>query len=173
MQEVINLVDKGGKRIGSMEKIEAHKRAVLHEAFSIFVFDSDGRLLLQRRALGKYHSGGLWTNTCCSHARVGEDLTEAVNRRLQEEMGFKTKLQEVYQFTYKVNFDNGLSEHEYDHVFVGRYIGPVNPDPEEVADFKWISKEELLQDINVHPEHYTYWMNEIFRDAKILQYFDA
>lgn len=136
MQEIINTVDEAGNRIGSLEKIEAHVKGVLHEAFSIFIFNSQNKLLLQKRAEKKYHSGGLWTNTCCGHARVGESLHNAATRRLNEEMGITTPIKEVFHFTYKASFSNGLTEHEFDHVFIGYYNDLIKPNPDEADDCK-------------------------------------
>lgn len=161
MAEIINTVDSTGNRGGEMEKLAAHQQGVLHEAFSIFIFNKLGELLLQQRAIGKYHSGGLWTNTCCSHARVGENISTAVHRRLQEEMGFDTELEEVFTFTYKVAFDNGLTEHEFDHVFIGNYEGEIKPDADEVESYKWVNIAKLKGYIEHHPEKYTYWLKII------------
>ena len=136
MEQVI-LVDEKDKEIGLEEKIKAHKEGKLHRAFSVFVFNQKGEMLLQRRALTKYHSGGLWTNTCCSHPRKGEDVDKAASRRLKEEMGFSCGLKEVFSFIYKTGFDNGLMEHEFDHVFVGAYESEPKINPEEVAEYKW------------------------------------
>jgi isopentenyl-diphosphate delta-isomerase len=158
MTENIILVDEKDNVIGTEEKIKIHQEGKLHRAFSIFIFNSNGELLLQRRAKSKYHSGGLWTNTCCSHQREGESLEEAIHRRLKEEMGFDCELKEAFTFTYKVKFDNGLSENEYDHVFMGRYEGEPNPNPEEVDEWKWIKLEELKQDTQENPDNYTYWL---------------
>lgn len=163
-EEMVILVDRQDNEIGSMEKLEAHEKAVLHRAFSVFIFNSRGELLLQQRAHHKYHSPGLWTNTCCSHQRAGESNLEAGKRRLKEEMGMECPLQDVFWFIYKAKFDNGLTEHELDHVLVGNSdLDPViNED--EVADFKWISLEDLKQDIEAQPEQYTEWFKIIFRE---------
>jgi len=158
MTEKVILVDKNDKEIGIGEKLRTHKEGKLHRAFSIFVFNSNGELLLQRRAKSKYHSGGLWTNTCCSHPRVGEALREAVHRRLKEEMGFDCELKEAFTFAYKVKFDNGLFENEYDHVFIGKFDGKPKPNPEEIDEWKWIDLEELKNDIKGNPSNYTYWL---------------
>ncbi len=157
MEEVI-LVDENDKQIGTEEKIQAHKESKLHRALSVFILNSQGKMLLQRRAKSKYHSPGLWTNACCSHPRPGEKTHDAATRRLQEEMGFSCKLSEAFSFTYMIKFDNGLSEHEYDHVFVGVYDKEPMPNPDEVDSWKWISLPELKSDIEKHPEHYTYWL---------------
>ena len=160
MEEVI-LVDENDKQIGVSEKIKAHKEGKLHRAISVFVMNSKDELLLQKRAKNKYHSGELWTNTCCSHPKPGESTKDAAMRRLEEEMGFSCQLTEAFNFTYKVKFDNGLSEHEYDHVFVGRFDGKPKPNPDEVEDWKWIVSEKLRNDIVKHPENYTYWLKAV------------
>ena len=165
MSEMVILVDEQDNQIGTEEKIRAHEMAQLHRAFSIFIFNTSGEMLLQQRARSKYHSGGLWTNACCSHPRPGEDIEQAAHRRLEEEMGFDCVLKKVFHFIYKVELDHGLTEHEFDHVFVGKYIGPINPNPQEVENFKWISIDDLKSDIAHRPEHYTVWfkiaLNEI------------
>lgn len=160
--EKVILVDKNDNQLGLMEKIEAHKKAILHRAFSIFILNDSNELLMQKRGLNKYHSPGLWTNTCCSHPRNGEDVLEAGIRRLKEEMGIVTKLQALLSFIYKVEFDNGLTEHEFDHVLIGKY----NKDPIinelEVCDWKWIDLDLLRKDILDNPEIYTVWFKIIF-----------
>jgi isopentenyl-diphosphate delta-isomerase len=158
MPEYILTVDENDNVTGKEEKIKTHREGRLHRAFSIFVFNSKGELLLQKRAKSKYHSSGLWTNTCCSHQRAGENLEEAVHRRLKEEMGFDCELKEAFTFTYRVKFDNGLSENEYDHVFFGKFDGKPEPNPKEVDDWKWVSLEELRKDIQKNPDDYTYWL---------------
>jgi len=158
MPEYILTVDENDNVIGKEEKLKAHQEGKLHRAFSLFVFNSKGKLLLQRRAKSKYHSGGLWTNTCCSHQRDGETLEKAIHRRLKEEMGFDCELKEAFTFTYRVKFDDGLSENEYDHVFFGKFDGKPEPNPEEVDDWKWVSLEELRKDIQKNPDDYTYWL---------------
>jgi len=159
MSEVI-LVDENDNVIGTGEKIKTHQEGKLHRAFSIFVFNSKGQLLLQRRAKSKYHSGGLWSNTCCSHPSPGESLEEAVHRRLKEEMGFDCELRGIFSFTYKVKFDDDLFENEYDHVFIGKFDGNPNPNPEEVDEWKWIDLEELKKGIRENPDNYTYWLKQ-------------
>ncbi len=157
MEEKIILVDGDDREVGIMEKMEAHREGKLHRAFSIFVFNRQEQLLLQKRAKTKYHSGGLWTNTCCSHPRKGESLEEAAHRRLKEEMGFDCRLEEVFRFAYRVEFDNGIIENELDHVFVGRFDGVPVPNPSEADDWKWVSIDELRKDIKKNPSNYTYW----------------
>jgi len=136
MEQVV-LVNELDHEIGLMEKMEAHEKALLHRAFSVFVFNAKGELLLQQRAFEKYHSGGLWTNTCCSHPRPNETVLDAANRRLMEEMGFQTPLQKVFDFIYQAAFSNGLTEHEFDHVFIGHYEGEILPDPQEVHAYEY------------------------------------
>ena len=172
MQENINLVNITGERIGSVEKMEAHVKGLLHEAFSIFVFNNKGEMLLQRRALSKYHSGGLWTNTCCSHPRVGEILEEAVHRRLVEEMGFDCELERVGDFVYKAEgLIGGLTEHEFDYVFVGEVDGvKITPNPEEVEEYKWVKVADLKADLKNNPENYTAWFKLILSESS--KFFD-
>jgi isopentenyl-diphosphate delta-isomerase len=154
----IILVDEKDREVGEGEKLEVHRKGLLHRAFSIFIFNSRGELLLQKRAEGKYHSGGLWTNTCCSHPRAGENLEDAAHRRLKEEMGFDCPLREAFSFVYKARFGNGLTEHELDHVFIGHYDRNPKPNPEEYEGWKWISLGELKEDVTKNPEKYTYWL---------------
>ena len=161
-QEHVILVNESDEPQGTMEKIEAHEKALLHRAFSVFVFNDNKELMLQQRALHKYHSPGLWTNTCCSHQRMGEDSLSAGVRRLREEMGFETQLEFKGSFIYKAPFDNGLTEHELDHILIGHYNGTPQINPEEVASWRWISMDDLKTDINTHPELYTVWFKIIF-----------
>lgn len=161
-EEQVILVDENDKQIGLMPKMEAHEKALLHRAFSVFVFNSENELMIQQRAEHKYHSPGLWTNTCCSHQREGESNLEAGKRRLQEEMGFTTDLEEVMSFIYKAPFDNGLTEHEFDHIMIGYYNDVPNINPDEVADWKWMTLEAIKEDMKVHPEIYTAWFKIIF-----------
>jgi len=160
MSEHILLVDENDKEVGIGEKIKTHQEGKLHRAFSIFIFNSKGQLLLQRRAKSKYHSGGLWTNTCCSHPRAEEDIEKAVHRRLKEEMGFGCELKEIFSFIYKVKLDNNLFEHEYDHVFTGKFDGEPIPNPEEADGWKWVDVEELKNDIKENPDAYSYWLKK-------------
>jgi isopentenyl-diphosphate Delta-isomerase len=151
------LVDEQDRPTGTMEKMEVHEKAILHRAFSIFIFNDKGEILLQKRAGKKYHSGGLWTNTCCSHPQPGEDTLTAAKKRLREEMGFSTSLNKAFTFIYKAPFENGLTEHEYDHVFTGNFTGLINPDPDEVEDYCYQSLDELKQSLQTHPHHFTEW----------------
>lgn len=165
MQEVL-LVDSNDTPSGQMEKMEAHRKGLLHRAFSVFVFNDQQQLLLQQRALGKYHSGGLWTNTCCSHPTPNESLEVCGERRLVEEMGFSTPLTRLFAFEYRVELDNELIEHEYDHVLTGQYNGVVQPNSEEVMDFKWISWSALEEEMAARPETFTSWFRIIFDEHR-------
>lgn len=162
MEEKVILVDSNDKQIGLMPKMEAHEKAVLHRAFSVFIMNHEGEIMLQQRAANKYHSPLLWTNTCCSHQRDGESNIQAGRRRLKEEMGFETDLKEVFSFTYKAPFDNGLTEHEYDHVMVGNYDEAPKINPQEVNDWKWMLPSAIKEDISLNPEDYTAWFKIIF-----------
>lgn len=161
-EERVILVNEKDEPIGLMPKMEAHEKALLHRAFSVFILNENNEIMLQQRAAHKYHSPLLWTNTCCSHQREGELNTEAGRRRLQEEMGFSVPLKELFSFIYKAPFDNGLTEHEFDHVMIGYYNDEPEINPEEAADWKWMGTEEIKKDINLHPELYTEWFKIIF-----------
>tara|TARA_R110002050_G_scaffold286121_3_gene436441 strand:- start:44120 stop:44653 length:534 start_codon:yes stop_codon:yes gene_type:complete len=161
-EEHVILVNELNEQIGTMAKMEAHEKAVLHRAFSVFVMNNKGETMLQQRAAHKYHSPLLWTNTCCSHQRVGESNIDAGKRRLQEEMGFVTELEELFSFIYKAPFDNGLTEHELDHVMIGSYTKNPIINMEEVADWKWMKPEAIKIDISQHPDNYTAWFKIIF-----------
>lgn len=160
MEEVI-LVDENDNAIGTMEKLEAHRRGVLHRAFSILVFNSKGQVLLQKRSIKKYHSGGLWTNTCCSHPQPGEDMDSAMRRKLKQEMGFEASPVFSHKFIYKVNLENDLTEHEYDHVYVARYDGDPEINQDEVEDWRFEDLPALRQSIEKNPEKFTYWFKLI------------
>jgi len=162
MEEQVILVNEKDEKIGLMPKMEAHEKGVLHRAFSVFIFNESNQLLLQQRAFGKYHSPGLWTNTCCSHQRDGETSLEAGKRRLKEEMGFTAPLRETTSFIYKAPFDNGLTEHELDHILIGNFSGLPEINEDEVASWKWMSLEAVKEDIAVQPEQYTAWFKIIF-----------
>lgn len=161
-EEYVILVDENDKQIGVMPKLEAHQKARLHRAFSVFIFNDKNELMLQQRSWQKYHSPGLWTNTCCSHQREGETNEEAGKRRLEEEMGFVTDLKESIAFIYKAPFDNGLTEHELDHVLIGKYNGVPVINADEVASWKWMTLEDVKLDMKTHPENYTAWFKIIF-----------
>ncbi|OGZ08524.1 MAG: isopentenyl-diphosphate delta-isomerase [Candidatus Lloydbacteria bacterium RIFCSPHIGHO2_02_FULL_54_17] len=171
MEEQIILVSEKDEPTGSMEKLEAHEKGLLHRAFSIFVRNSAGKFLLQERAKTKYHSGGLWTNTCCGHPQVGEETFAAAHRRLNEEMGFDCPLEESFVFHYTAVLDKGLTENEIDHVFVGNYDGEVRANPKEADGFAWVSREEIEKDISSHPEKYTVWFKVAMEKAKAGGYF--
>jgi isopentenyl-diphosphate delta-isomerase len=156
--EMIMIVDEDDNTVGYEHKTIVHKSGILHRAFSIFIFNSKSELLIQKRAYTKYHSAGLWTNACCSHQRFAESLLVAVHRRLIEEMGFDCHLEELFKFKYNIHFDDcNLQENEYDYVFYGIYDGLINPNTQEVDDYKWVNIEDLLRNISIEPEKYTYW----------------
>jgi len=157
MESQVILVNEQDEAIGVMEKMEAHRKGLLHRAFSVFVLNDAGEMLIHQRALGKYHSGGLWTNACCSHPRPGESVEAAAHRRLFEEMGFDCPLTQLFQFTYRTPFTNGLIEHEYDHVLYGTYNGAVNPDPAEVNDFRYMSITAITRLLEEQPDQFTSW----------------
>ncbi|GGZ81439.1 isopentenyl-diphosphate Delta-isomerase [Algibacter mikhailovii] len=161
-EEKVILVNEQDEQIGLMPKMEAHEKALLHRAFSVFIFNDNNELMLQQRALDKYHSPGLWTNTCCSHQRDGESNLQAGKRRLNEEMGFTVDLKESISFIYKAPFDNGLTEHEYDHVMIGHYNDEPEINPDEVAHWKWMSLEDIKADIALNSNVYTEWFKVIF-----------
>lgn len=161
-EELVILVNENDEKIGLMPKMEAHEKALLHRAFSVFIFNDKNELMLQQRALGKYHTPGLWANTCCSHQRDGETSIEAGKRRLMEEMGFTADLEERTTFIYKAPFDNGLTEHELDHILVGQYNGEPEINSDEVASYKWMKLEDVQDDIGANPEKYTPWFRIIF-----------
>jgi isopentenyl-diphosphate delta-isomerase len=160
MEKVI-LVDELDHEIGVMEKLEAHQKGVLHRAFSIFLFNSKGQLLLQKRAKNKYHSAGLWTNACCSHPLPNESVTDAAYRKLKQEMGIELQTSYVYKFIYKITLENNLVEHEYDYVLKGIYDGEPSINKEEAEDWKYVDLKELQNDIQKNPEAYTHWFKLI------------
>lgn len=170
MEQVI-LVDLEDREMGVMEKMEAHKQAVLHRAFSVFLFNSQGKMLLQQRALTKYHSAGLWTNTCCSHPRPHESLEKAVTRRLFEEMGIETTVSKAFDFIYKAELPDHLTEYEFDHVFVGIYDADVHPNHLEVANFVYQSIEEVSTNLKSYPEKYTVWFKIAF--PKVVEWYQS
>jgi isopentenyl-diphosphate delta-isomerase len=162
VKEKLVLVDEHDNAIGSCEKLEAHQKGILHRAFSIFIFNSKGELLLQKRANSKYHSAGLWTNTCCGHPRSGEDILGAAMRRLKEEMGFSCELTKAFHFTYNEKLENGLIENEYDHVFFGEYNSDPMPDPLEASAWKFVNCDILKKEIKEKPEQFTIWFRLCF-----------
>ena len=163
INEMVILVNEDDHQIGLMEKIEAHKKGILHRAFSVFIFNDSHELLLQKRALNKYHSPGLWTNACCSHPRENESILDASNRRLMEEMGIKTELKPFLAFIYKEQFENGLIEHEFDHVVIGKFNDQPLINSEEVCDWKWVDLDKFYTDINNNSSDYTVWFKIIFK----------
>ena len=162
IEENVILVNHNDEQIGLMPKLEAHEKGVLHRAFSVFILNDKNEIMLQQRAHQKYHSPLLWTNTCCSHQREGESNLEAGSRRLFEEMGINTDLKELFHFIYKAPFDNGLTEHELDHVMIGYYNDEPNINLEEVEDWKWMKIDDVKSDIEKQPEIYTVWFKIIF-----------
>jgi isopentenyl-diphosphate delta-isomerase len=162
LEEVV-LVTENDEQIGTAEKLLAHQQNLLHRAFSIFIHNGQGEVLLQKRALTKYHSGGLWTNTCCSHPKPNEDLLVAGRRRLQEEMGFSTDLAAKFFFVYQADLDNELSEHELDHVLIGEFNGEIIPNPEEASAIKWMPIPDLIRDVDANPNNYTIWLQIIIK----------
>ncbi|MFA8449345.1 MAG: isopentenyl-diphosphate Delta-isomerase [Bacteroidales bacterium] len=163
-KEFVVLVDEKDNDVGVMEKMEAHRKGVLHRAFSIFIFDDNHQMMIHKRALSKYHSPGLWTNACCSHPRKGESLAQATHRRLGEEMGFDCVLKEDFAFKYKADVGQGLIEHEYDHVFIGYFDGKPNINPDEVDSYAWVKIPELIKDIHDFPKKYTPWFKIAFAE---------
>ena len=161
-EEQVVLVDTEDRPIGQMEKMEAHRKGLLHRAFSVFILNNNGELMLQQRAFEKYHSGGLWTNSCCSHPRPGENVLDAGTRRLQEEMGFKVPLEKAFDFIYKADLDNDLVEHELDHVLLGGFSGSPVLNPLEVASYRWISLPAVKAEMEEHPDRFTAWFRICF-----------
>jgi isopentenyl-diphosphate delta-isomerase len=161
-QELIALVNEKDEITGYAEKLDVHTKGLLHRAFSIFVLNSNSELLMQRRSFEKYHSGGLWTNTCCSHMFRDEDFSNSIHRRLKEEMGFDCELQYAFNFHYNVAFNNGLTENELDHVYIGYFNGNPIPNPMEVCEWKWASIDNLRKDILLNEDIYTYWFKIAF-----------
>lgn len=173
IEETVILVDRDDQEIGTMEKMEAHLQGSLHRAFSVFIFNKKGELLLQQRAGGKYHSGGKWTNTCCSHPRPGEVTLKAAHRRLQEEMGIAAELNFVFSFVYRAAIQDDLVENEYDHVFFGVTDALPTPDREEVSSFKYVTMARLAADLKENPGDYTRWLaicfDEVMDHYQLLQ----
>ncbi|MBI2145164.1 isopentenyl-diphosphate Delta-isomerase [Candidatus Woesearchaeota archaeon] len=166
MEEKVILVDAADNQIGTEEKLEAHRQGKLHRAFSTCIFNDKGELMLQKRDSRKYHSGGLWTNTCCSHPRPGEGLLEAAHRRLKEEMGFDCDLKEAFSFVYEAKLDKGLTEHEFNHVIIGQFNGKPILNPLEAEDWRWSTLEELRSDIEANPEKYSFWLKACFKQLE-------
>lgn len=169
-QEQVILVDALDNEMGSMEKMEVHLKGLLHRAFSVFLFNNQGEMLLQKRAADKYHSPGLWTNTCCSHPRPGELVKDAANRRLVEEMGIVANIEHAFHFIYNARLDQGLVEHELDHVYIGTYDGIINPNEQEVSDYLYINMELLKNKIMSAPDDFTAWFKIAF--PKVVAWYD-
>jgi len=167
-EEQLILVDENDLPCGTEGKLKTHKKGLLHRAFSIIIYNKDHKILLQKRAAVKYHSAALWANSCCGHPRVDENDIEAAKRRLHEELGFFCDLSKITEVTYNLPLDNGLYEHEYTHIFAGRYDGDVNPNPDEVSEIKWISLESILEDFKIHPESYARWFQLYLKDSKLI-----
>jgi isopentenyl-diphosphate delta-isomerase len=165
-EERVILVDSDDREVGTAEKLDAHRRGILHRAVSALVFDSAGRQLLQRRAGGKYHSSGLWSNACCSHPRPGESAAEAVARRLGEEMGITVPLLPLLHFTYRAELGDGMVEHEVDHVFIGAFEGSPEPDPAEVSEWRWIAADALDAELALAPEMFTRWFHLVVAEVQ-------
>ena len=163
MEEVV-LVDENDKVLGTKEKIQAHQEGLLHRAFSVLIFNEKNEMLIHKRAADKYHCGGLWTNACCSHPRLNEATIDAAKRRLTEEMGFTCDLKYIDSFIYKVSLNNGLTEHEFDHLYVGKYTGLIEANPKEVEGWKHVSLKEIKKDIEKQPEIYTFWFKNIISE---------
>ena len=164
IEENVVLVDKNDKFIGLMPKMEAHQKGLLHRAFSVFIFNDKNEIMLQKRALNKYHSPGLWTNTCCSHPRNNESIISAGLRRLNDEMGFQTDLKELFNFIYKESFENGLVEYEFDYVLIGSYNNSPKLNLIEAGDWKWMSLDEIKRNVEANPNNYTAWLKIIIND---------
>jgi len=171
LEEEIILVDELDQELGFLSKLEVHQKGLLHRAFSILVFNSNHELLIHQRAFDKYHSAGLWTNTCCSHPRKGESNEQAIHRRLKEEMGFDCELKFIFKFLYQTNFADGLIEHELDHVYIGHSDQIPQVDPKEVNAFRWINQVSLKQEMDQFPERFTFWFKEIILNQQNQFYF--
>ncbi len=165
--EYVILVDEKDKEVGTMEKLQAHREGKLHRAVSVIIFNAKKEMLLQKRATVKYHSANLWSNTCCSHPRPGESNLDAAKRRLYEEMGLRCELQEMFNLTYELKLEDGLTEHEYDHVFAGISNDVPLPDPMEVSDWKYVKTEEIRKQLDEHPERFSGWFHLIFGHINI------
>lgn len=171
IEELLILVNQQDTPIGTMPKLLAHQRGCLHRAFSIFIFNHKNELLIQQRALHKYHSAGQWANSCCSHPRPQEETHDAALRRLNDELGFSTELKHVGEFIYKADVYGGLIEHEYDHLFVGYYDALVIPNPDEVSAIRWVSLDVLDKEIRIHPEKFTPWLKKIWEKYPLLNFY--
>jgi isopentenyl-diphosphate delta-isomerase len=172
-RDKVVLVDENDMIIGEMEKMKAHYEAVLHRAFSIIIFNDEGKMLIQQRALSKYHSPGLWTNACCSHPQLEESYKDGAEERLMAELGFSVSLVEVHNFIYRAEFDNGLTEHEFDRVFLGIYNGDVPYNKDEVEDVKWVDVKELYAHMNDYPHEYTEWFKVLMNENKEINFLNS
>lgn len=159
--EKIIIVDDQDNAVGYEEKLKTHQLGLMHRAFSVLIMNNKREMLIQKRNKDKYHSGGLWANACCSHPRAGEHLDSSIHRRLQEEMGFDCELYKIGHLTYRVEFDNGLIENEYDHVFFGKYDNDPVPDPQEAEDWRWIALDDLYAEVGSEPQNFAFWFKEI------------
>ena len=164
MEELVILVNEKDEVLGEMPKLEAHEKGVLHRAFSVFIFNDAGQMMMQKRADEKYHSPGLWSNTCCSHPRLNETNVEAGERRLQEEMGFTVPLKHIFSFVYRAEFGNGLIEHELDHVLIGQYNEEPKINLNEVGAWDWVEVSELIKDMEEKPERFTFWFKNLMTE---------
>lgn len=165
-KEMIILVNYKDEEVGFEEKMKTHKKALMHRAFSIFIFNNNGEMILQKRAIEKYHCGGMWSNTCCSHPRKGEEVNNAAHRRLKEEIGFDCELIDMFTFHYKVKFNNGLTENEMDHVFLGFYDGKIKLNKKEASDFRWMKVENVEKEIKKNPDEFTVWFKIALKELK-------
>lgn len=156
------LVNEMDHPIGTAEKMEAHRKGLLHRAFSVFIFDNTGRMLLQKRAKEKYHGGDLWTNACCSHPSANDEIKNSAEIRLHEELGFTTSLKKIFEFKYRAEVENDLIEHEYDHVFAGEYNGSIHPNPNEVSDYCYKDISEIKKSLAENPSQFTFWFKMAF-----------
>lgn len=170
VNELLILVDEDDNEVGTLDKVSVHQKGLLHRAFSVFIFNSKGDLLLQQRADEKYHSPGLWSNTCCSHPGKGEELATAVTRRLQEEMGMEVATQFQFSFIYRTEFEDGLKEHEFDHVYFGRTDDLPKPNASEVKDWKYLNLQKLEEEIGSNPQNYTAWLKICL--AEVMKHFE-
>lgn len=165
MKEQLILVDEQDNETGTLDKLSVHEKGLLHRAFSVFVFNSKSELLLQQRADGKYHSGGLWSNTCCSHPIMGEEVLKTIQRRIKDEMGIQCEAEFKFKFIYKMAFENGLTEHELDYVYFARSDETPRPNPEEVKGWKYINLQELINNISSEPQDYSVWLKVCLPDV--------
>jgi isopentenyl-diphosphate delta-isomerase len=171
MIERVILVDTNNEQVGTMEKMEAHRKGLLHRAFSIFIFNSEGKMLLHQRAHDKYHCGGMWTNAVCSHPRPGENQSQALRRKMKQEMGFFTEVSKAFDYTYRAELNNGLVEYEYDEVFLGTYDGKLSPNPDEVNDYRFASIADISEEIRQNGDSFTPWFKLLFEP--ISQYYKS